>query len=52
MESYFRRRIINNLIISKKGRSGNVLGFINEEGDEALYVDSGVNLEIKYLKNS
>ncbi|MCL2157522.1 MAG: carbohydrate kinase family protein [Methanobrevibacter sp.] len=38
--------LTNNLIISKKGHSGKVLGFINKNGDRALYVDSGVNDEI------
>ena len=35
-----------NLIISKKGQTGKVLGFINEDGERALYVDPGVNDEI------
>lgn len=38
--------LINNLIVSKKGHSGKVLGFINEDGERALYVDPGVNDEI------
>jgi len=37
---------VNNLIVSEKGHSGKVLGFINEDGERALYVDSGVNDEI------
>ena len=37
---------LNNLIISDKGHSGKVLGFINEDGERALYVDPGVNDEI------
>jgi len=37
---------LENLILSKKGRSGKVLGFINENGERALYVDPGVNDEI------
>jgi sugar/nucleoside kinase (ribokinase family) len=37
---------VNNLIRSEKGSSGKVLGFIDEEGQRALYVDAGVNDEI------
>lgn len=38
----------DNLIISKKGRSGKVLGFINKNGERTLYVDPGVNDEISF----
>jgi len=38
---------VNNLIDSEKGNSGKVLGFIDEDGERALYVDAGVNDEIK-----
>ena len=31
------------IIVSEEGRSGNVLGFVDEEGQRALYVDPGVN---------
>jgi ribokinase len=37
---------LNNLIISDEGCTGKVLGFVNEHGERALYVDSGVNDEI------
>ncbi len=37
---------VNNLIVSEKGHSGRILGFIDEEGERALYVDPGVNDEI------
>ncbi|KZX16577.1 5-dehydro-2-deoxygluconokinase [Methanobrevibacter cuticularis] len=37
---------VNNLIEAEKGHSGNVLGFVDENGDRALYIDSGVNDEI------
>ena len=37
---------VNNLIEADKGNSGKVLGFIDEEGERALYVDAGVNDEI------
>lgn len=35
------------IIISEEGRSGNVMDFIDDEGQRALYVDPGVNDEIK-----
>lgn len=38
---------VNNIIESEKGNSGKVLGFIDEDGQRALYVESGVNDEIK-----
>jgi ribokinase len=36
------------VIIAKHGRSGNVMGFIDEKGERALYIDSGVNDEIEF----
>ncbi|MBZ9571341.1 carbohydrate kinase family protein [Methanobrevibacter sp. TMH8] len=38
---------VNNLIEAEKGNSGKVIGFIDENGERALYVESGVNDEIK-----
>ncbi|MGZ7160308.1 MAG: carbohydrate kinase family protein [Methanobacterium sp.] len=35
-------------IVITEGRSGNVLGFVDEDGERALYVDSGVNDSIKF----
>ncbi|MEG3225385.1 MAG: ribokinase [Methanobacteriales archaeon Met13] len=35
------------LIVSKRGRSGIVHGFVDHKGDRALYVDPGVNDQIK-----
>lgn len=47
------------IIISENGRSGNVLGFVDKEGQRALYVDPGVNdliqlseINLKYLEYS
>lgn len=37
----------NNLIYSSEGSTGKVLGFVDKEGNRALYVDAGVNDEIK-----
>lgn len=40
------------IVISKDGRSGVVMGYVDEKGDRALYVDPGVNdsLEFKEIK--
>ncbi|MBI5680731.1 MAG: carbohydrate kinase family protein [Methanobacterium sp.] len=38
---------VDGIILSKNGRSGNVIGFVDEEGQRALYVDPGVNDLIK-----
>lgn len=35
------------IIVSEKGRTGKVLGFVDREGQRALYVDPGVNDLIK-----
>lgn len=34
---------LNGIIRSKKGRTGTVMGFVDEKGQRALYVDPGVN---------
>lgn len=39
--------ITEGVIKSTDGRSGSVMGFVNDKGERALYVDSGVNDEIK-----
>lgn len=39
---------INGVIVSKEGRSGIVLGFIDEKGDRALYVDPGANDTLEF----
>ena len=38
---------LTNLIYSDTGNSGKVLGFVSDAGDRALYVDPGVNDEIR-----
>ncbi len=47
------------IIIEKEGRSGNVIGFVDEKGNRALYVDPGVNdlidiseINMGYIENS
>jgi ribokinase len=39
---------INGITVSDKGRSGAVMGFIDPQGDRALYVDPGVNDQIDF----
>jgi ribokinase len=34
---------ISGIICAKRGRSGAVMGFVDEKGERALYVDPGVN---------
>ncbi len=48
----------NGIIVSKDGKSGIVLGFVDPDGQRALYVDPGVNdliesneVKIEYIKN-
>jgi ribokinase len=36
------------ITIVKKGRSGKVMGFVDKEGERALYIDPGVNDTIKF----
>jgi len=38
------------IIRVKRGRSGTVMGFVDEKGERALYVDPGVNDTIKFNK--
>lgn len=38
---------INGITVSKMGRSGTVMGYIDPKGDRALYVDPGVNDELE-----
>jgi ribokinase len=39
---------INGITISKIGRSGTVMGYIDPKGDRALYVDPGVNDQLDF----
>ncbi|MEM1507815.1 MAG: carbohydrate kinase family protein [Candidatus Bathyarchaeia archaeon] len=36
------------IIISEVGRSGSVIGFVDQKGNRALYLDPGVNNTLKY----
>ncbi|MEM3726004.1 MAG: carbohydrate kinase family protein [Candidatus Bathyarchaeia archaeon] len=46
----FRREGVDTdgIIIAKRGRSGKVMGFVDEKGERALYVDPGVNDTIEF----
>ena len=51
--SDFRKEKVDTsgIVVSKEGRSGVVMGYIDEKGERALYIDSGVNdwLEFKEI---
>ncbi len=36
------------VVRTEAGRSGNAIGFVDEEGERALYIDPGVNDELKF----
>ncbi|MGD0159365.1 MAG: carbohydrate kinase family protein [Candidatus Bathyarchaeia archaeon] len=46
----FRREGVDTKGIAgaKRGRSGTVMGFVDENGDRALYVDPGVNNQVEF----
>jgi ribokinase len=46
----FRKEGVNTdgITVSKTGRSGAVLGFVDQEGERALYLDPGVNDSIEF----
>lgn len=39
---------VKGITISRRGRSGTVMGFVDANGDRALYVDPGVNNKLKF----
>jgi len=39
---------VKGISVSERGRSGVVMGFINQKGDRALYVDPGVNDQVEF----
>jgi ribokinase len=39
---------VNGITITKRGRSGTVMGYIDPKGDRALYVDAGVNNQLDF----
>ncbi|MGC9345755.1 MAG: carbohydrate kinase family protein, partial [Candidatus Bathyarchaeales archaeon] len=46
----FRREGVdtNGIIVAKRGRSGTAMGFVDEKGERALYIDPGVNDTIEF----
>jgi len=46
----FRREAVdtNGIIMARRGRSGTAMGFVDEKGERALYIDSGVNDAIEF----
>lgn len=52
LDDFHRENVdTTNVVLAKHGRSGTVIGFVDEKGERALYVDSGVNdkIELKEL---
>ena len=50
---------VGGVIISREGRSGVAMGYVNTKGDRALYIDPGVNdslelkeIDLKYASNT
>ena len=39
---------VNGITVTKMGRSGKVMGYIDQQGGRALYVDAGVNNQLEY----
>jgi ribokinase len=60
LESFRRENVdTEGIVVAKKGRSGVVMGFVDREGERALYVAPGVNVLIDpreineiYMKNA
>jgi len=49
LESFEKEGVnTSGIAISREGRSGIVIGFVNKEGERALYVDPGVNDTINF----
>ncbi|MGD8545817.1 MAG: carbohydrate kinase family protein [Candidatus Bathyarchaeota archaeon] len=48
----FRREGVDTagIMVTEDGRSGTVMGFVDEEGERALYVDPGVNDNIEFAE--
>jgi ribokinase len=50
---------VDGIIVSKEGRSGIAMGYVDTKGDRALYIDPGVNdslefkeIDLKYARNT
>jgi len=50
----FRREGVdtNGIAVSNRGRSGAVMGFVDENGERALYIDAGVNDHVEFNEKS
>ncbi len=49
LEDFYRECVdVSGIIHAQRGRSGTVMGFIDEKGERALYVDPGVNDTIDF----
>jgi ribokinase len=50
----FRREGVDTegVAVTKRGRSGTVMGFVDENGERALYIDPGVNDQVEFSEKS
>lgn len=49
LEDFRREGVdVKGIAVSRRGRSGTVMGFVDSKGDRALYVDPGVNNKLKF----
>jgi len=50
----FRREDVDTkgIAVAKQGRSGTVMGFVDENGERALYIDPGVNDQVEFNEES
>lgn len=49
LEDFHRESVdTNGIIMAKRGRSGTAMGFVDEKGERALYIDPGVNDTIEF----
>ena len=49
LEEFRRERVdTKGIAVAKKGRSGTVMGFVDENGERALYIDPGVNDQVEF----
>jgi len=52
LEEFRREGVdIKGVAVAKKGRSGTVMGFVDEKGERALYIDPGVNDQVGFNEN-
>jgi ribokinase len=50
----FRKESVDTrgIAVAKQGRSGTVMGFVDEDGERALYIDPGVNDQVEFSEKN